>query len=90
MGKYKNSVGYVVYRSPETDKDYAVENPDVLIIEKYFRDCDKFLSAPDELFVDGIPISFERKNGMMNLDFDNKIKIKVKSLIPAWITVSDD
>ena len=90
MRKYRENTIYVIYKNPETDIKYAVSISDVLIIEEYFSDMDNFLYAPDDLFVDGIPISIERKNGMMNFDFKNIIKLKVKSLVPAWMTVSDE
>jgi len=90
MRKYNEHTLYVIYKYPETDIQYAVSISDVLFIEKHYSDIDKFLYAPDDLFVDGIPISIERKNGMMNFDFENKIKLHVKTLVPAWNTVSDE
>ena len=90
MEKYSEHIIYVIYKDPETDIQYAVSISDVLIMDKYYSDMDKFLFAPDDLFVDGIPISIERKNGMMNFDFENKIKLKVKTLVPTSMRVSNE
>jgi hypothetical protein len=89
MRKYSEHIIYVVYRNPLTDQRYAVDVADAIEIEKHYSDMDHFLYAPNDLFVDGIPVSTERRNGIMNFDFEHKTKLKVKTLVPAWVTVSD-
>ena len=89
MRKYSEHIIYVVYRNPLTDQRYAVDVADAIEIEKHYSDMDHFLYAPDDLFVEGIPVSYERKNGIMNLDYEHKIKLKVKILVNAWVTISD-
>jgi hypothetical protein len=89
MRRYRENVQFVIYKNPLSGQCYAVNISDEIEMDKHYSDMDHFLYAPDDLFVEGIPCSTERRNGMMNFDFEHKIKLKVKTLVPAWITVSD-
>jgi hypothetical protein len=51
---------------------------------------DKFLYAPDNLIVEGNLITYNSKNGIIEFDFEHKIKLEVKNLVLTWTTVSDE
>lgn len=90
MRSIGEKVLFVIYKNHLTGHYYAIGISDSIELEKQYSDMDHFLYAPDDLFVDGIPIRIERKNGMMNFDLENKTILKVKTLVPAWITVSNE
>jgi hypothetical protein len=79
MKKY-NELIHVIYENVNTGDRYAVDIPDVVELDKYYSEMDKFLYAPDDLFVDCYPISSNPKNGLINFDYEHKMKINVKVL----------
>ena len=90
MRKYRDTVQYVIYKNLHTGEWYAVDISDAIEIEKHYSDMDKFLYAPDDLMVVGYPVSIERRNGMMNFDVEHKEMLVVKTLVPTYVTVSDE
>jgi hypothetical protein len=83
-------VQYVIYKNSLTGISYAIGISDVLNMEKHYSDMDKFLYAPDDLFVEGYPVTWEGKNGMLNFDYERKTLLKVKTLVPSWVTISNE
>lgn len=81
MKKYSNDILYVLYKDTETGNKFALEISDVYSLDKHYSDWDEFLYAPDDLFVKGYLVSYNQKNGMLDFDFENKTKLKVKNLI---------
>jgi hypothetical protein len=74
----------------KTGIEYAVNILEVQIMEEYYSDMDKFLYAPDNLFVEGYPVTWERKNGMLIFDYEHRTLLKVKTLVPSWVTISNE
>jgi hypothetical protein len=85
--KYSDDIQQVVFMNPETGIKYAIDISDVLEMEKHYSDMDHFLYAPDDMFVEGIPVSSNRKNGSLIFDYEHKTKLKVKGLVPAWTVI---
>lgn len=87
--EYTDEVLNIVFRNVIIDKSFAISKVNVIEIVKYYSYWDHFIYAPEDLFVEGYPVSWNKKNGMLNIDYNKKSSLKVKELLPAWVTVSE-
>lgn len=85
--KYSEDILFVIFKNSVTDESFAISRSNAVEIDKLYSDRDH-LYAPDHLFVDGLLVSWDSSNGMLNIDDEHKTILKVKYLIPAWMTIS--
>jgi hypothetical protein len=80
----------VIYINALTGDSFVIPKSDAININKFYSGMDKFLYAPDNLIVEGNLITYNSKNGIIEFDFEHKIKLEVKNLVLTWTTVSDE
>lgn len=86
---YREDVQLIIFKNRINNSRFAITRSDVVAINKHYSDRDHFLYAPDGLFVDGLPCSWDRSSGMLYIEYENKVSLNVKDLVPAWVTVSE-
>lgn len=87
MLRCTDTTEFIVFRVPETDQQYAIPISALDILNRYHSDFDHFLYAPDDLFVEAIPIACD-KRGLIHFDLENKTQILLKKLKPTWTFIS--
>lgn len=87
MIRVSETTEYIILENSSTEQRIAVHVSNIEMLNKHYSDMDHFLYAPDDLLVEGIPITFNTR-GLILFDFDNKTKILVKKLKPTWIYIS--
>jgi hypothetical protein len=79
---------YIVCTNSIDDKDYAIQGKYKKSLDKYISWYGKLKNAPSDIIVNGFPASFNRKNGLLEMDNSKAVSLRVKDLVGGGLIIT--